>query len=58
MAQTGITKIDQLFDGQDPTPIGPVDSDQEAVGIIQDFLCVELGDCYLVSCLWSVATDR
>jgi len=38
MAQTGISRIDQLFEGQNLEPIGPGDPEQEAVGIIQDFL--------------------
>jgi hypothetical protein len=36
MALTGISRTDQLFEGQSLEPIGPGDLEQEAVGIIQD----------------------
>jgi peptidoglycan hydrolase-like protein with peptidoglycan-binding domain len=38
MAQTGIPRIDQVFEGQPAQSIGPGDPDRESVGVIQDFL--------------------
>ena len=38
MAQTGISRIDDLLEGQSSDPIGVGDPDKEAVGIIHDLL--------------------
>ncbi|MBI1745276.1 MAG: peptidoglycan-binding protein [Acidobacteria bacterium] len=38
MAQIGIARIDQLFEGQNANPISAGEPDADAVGVIQDFL--------------------